>query len=126
MYKFLALVARAFISLPFIAAGISNIFRFQAITEWMQLEGLSYTTPLLIIALVIELVCGLAILIGIKPRLSALILFIFLVATTCMFHLNLQDHIERTEFLKNLAILGGLLLILLHGAGPWSISSRDY
>ena len=126
MYSLLAFIARLFISLVFIVAGVTKILTFNATLQWMQGHGIESATPLLIIAILIEILCGLGILFGLKARFCSLILFIFLAIVTCIFHLDFQDPIQRSEFLKNLAILGALLMVLLHGAGPWSASSPDF
>jgi len=80
------------------------------------------------IALVIELVGGLAILLGLFTRFTAWILFLYLIPTTLLFHnfwaMQGMDRLDNTIHLqKNLAIMGGLLLLASIGAGSHSIDS---
>jgi len=49
---------------------------------------------------------------GWKPRLGALMLLLFLVPTTLLFHSDVADKMERIQLFKNLAIMGGLLLVV--------------
>lgn len=78
---------------------------------------------LLVIATVVELLGGVLILLGIQVRFGALILALFLIPTTLLFH-NFWDlegkemEIQMTMFLKNLAIFGGALAFLAFGKGP--------
>lgn len=56
-------------------------------------------------------------LLGIKPRWGATMLIVFLIPATLIFHTNLNTEIEQAMFLKNLAMLGGLLMLVQHGGG---------
>jgi putative oxidoreductase len=85
-------------------------------------EALGY----LIIA--VEIICGLMVLIGLKARWAALVLVVFTACTIIFVHPFWEggaDQIaNRTEALKNLSIMGGLLLIVAVGAGPSSVDDR--
>ncbi|TAH39534.1 MAG: DoxX family protein [Planctomycetota bacterium] len=78
------------------------------------------------------LIGGLAVLLGIHARLGALMLALFLIPATYLFHdfWNVADpaeaHIQQIMFMKNLAMLGGALLLAYYGAGPWSLDSWRY
>jgi putative oxidoreductase len=80
------------------------------------------------IALVIELVGGLAILLGLYTRFTAWILFLYLIPTTFLFHnfwaFQGMDRIDpMIHFEKNLAIMGGLLILAAFGPGAYSLDS---
>jgi putative oxidoreductase len=82
----------------------------------------------LAIALVIELVGGLAILTGLFTRFTAWIVFLYLIPTTFLFHnfwaVQGADRIDAMiHFEKNLAIMGGLVLLAAFGPGAYSIDS---
>ena len=85
-------------------------------------EALAY----LIIA--VEIICGLMVLIGLKARWAALVLAVFTACTVIFVHPFWEggpDQIaNRSEALKNLSIMGGLLLIVAVGAGPSSVDDR--
>ena len=60
---------------------------------------------------------GLSVLLGIKPRWGTVIRVIFLVPATLIFHTDFSTEIEQAMFLKNLAMLGRLLMLIQHGGG---------
>ena len=77
----------------------------------------------------IEIICGLMVLVGLKARWGALVLIVFTAATIILVH-HFWDmagdafYSNMTEALKNLSIMGGLLLVVAVGAGPSSIDRR--
>lgn len=109
---------------------LSAIFLMSGIGKLTHLSGMAamvHMNPaLLAIAGVVEVAGGAMVLLGLWPRLGALALFLFLIPTTLMFHnfwaapaeqfMNQQSH-----FLKNLAVMGGLLMVIAYGSGPLSI-----
>jgi putative oxidoreductase len=77
----------------------------------------------------IEIVCGLMVLIGLKARWAALVLIVFTACTIIFVHhfwdMDGAALIEaRTEALKNLSIMGGLLLVVAVGSGPDPTGNR--
>ena len=85
----------------------------------------------LVVATALELVGGVSLVVGFRTRWGALALLIFLVPVTLVFH-NFwavpaaQQQMEMANFLKNLAIAGGLLIVFGRGAGAFSIdNSRE-
>ena len=77
----------------------------------------------------VELICGLMILVGLMARWAALILFVFTAATIFFVHHfwdmpNEAFYGQMTQALKNLSIMGGLLLIVAVGAGPNAMDRR--
>jgi putative oxidoreductase len=72
---------------------------------------------------------GLAVLAGFKTRIAAWLLFLYLIPTTFVFHnFWTMQGMERQDgmvhFMKNLAIMGGLLLLAASGPGERSVDSR--
>jgi len=78
----------------------------------------------------IELICGILILIGLKARWAALVMVVFTAATIFFVH-NFWDMTgnayeqNQIHALKNLSILGALLLIVSAGSGPYSVDNRN-
>jgi len=122
------LLGRILVSVVFIMGGVGKIAGFSAEQGMVAAKHLPLPAVALGIALVIELVGGLAILLGLFTRFTSWILFLYLIPTTFLFHnfwaqtgmdaLDAQIHFE-----KNLAIMGGLLLLATYGAGAYSIDS---
>jgi putative oxidoreductase len=72
----------------------------------------------------IELAGGLMILFGIKAKAGALLLLVFTVVATLLAHQFWIDPTQQTHALKNLAIMGALLMIIAAGPGPYSFDNR--
>lgn len=79
---------------------------------------------LLPLVIVTELLGGLAIALGWRTRLVAVLLAGYSVLTALVFHMNFADPVESVMFLKNLSIAGGFLLLVGHGAGGYSLDAR--
>lgn len=109
-----ACVGRILLSLLFILAGFQKIIGYTATAGYMESQGL----PGLLLPLVIllELGGGLLILVGWQTRIVAFLLAGFCVLTALIFHAG-----ELTSQLKNIALAGGFLVLLAHGAGHWSL-----
>jgi len=73
---------------------------------------------------VFEVAGGLSILFGFKARWGALALFMFLIPATLIFHTDFSDPNQIGIFLKNLAIMGGLLMVASSGPGSLSMDRR--
>lgn len=124
--SFLLLVGRICFSLIFIIAGIGKIMAFTSTAAMMTSKGLPYADVLLIVAIVFELGGGLLVFFGWYTRFGALLLLLFLIPVTYLFHaywamegatmVNNMQH-----FLKNLALVGGSLYIIAVGAGSVSL-----
>jgi putative oxidoreductase len=89
----------------------------------MDQYGMPLTFLFFIGAVCVELLGGLSILTGLKARWGALALFLFLISTTLIFHREFSDQIQVIMFMKNLAIMGGLLLLVSHGPGKISMDA---
>ena len=122
------LLGRILISIVFILGGIGKIFGFSMEEGMVAGKHLPLPAVALGIALVIELIGGLAILLGLFTRFTAWILFLYLIPTTLLFHnfwaMQGMDRIDNmVHFEKNLAIMGGLLVLAAFGPGALSVDS---
>ena len=91
--------------------------------------GLPAPAFLAVAAGLLELVAGLALVIGFKARWAALALGVFTLLATVVFHAYwaapaAQQYVQQLMFMKNLAVAGGMLLVAALGAGPASIDAR--
>jgi len=116
-------VARLLMAIIFLAAGAGKVANFAGTQGYMASMGV----PGLLLPLVIlmELGGGLAILAGYKVRWVALLLAAFCVISGVVFHGNFSDQTQLIMFMKNLAMAGGFLAILVSGAGPMSLDGRQ-
>jgi putative oxidoreductase len=122
------LFGRILLSSVFILGGIGKITGFSFEETMVAAKHLPLPAAALAVAMVIELVGGLAILMGLFTRLTAWIVFLYLIPTTVLFHnfwaVQGADRIDTMiHFEKNLAIMGGLLLLAALGPGAYSIDS---
>jgi putative oxidoreductase len=85
------------------------------------MEAMGVPGALLPLVILIEIGGGLAILTGTLTRWAAISLAVFSVASAFLFHFELSDQGQFINFMKNIAIAGGLLLLAAHGAGRFSV-----
>ena len=120
----LSLAARVLLSALFLMSGINKILNPADTQQYMASYGMPLTGLLLMGAIALELAGGLSVLLGYKARWGAIALIIFLIPATLIFHTNFADQMQTIQFMKNLAILGGLLMIVQSGSGDIAIK-RD-
>ena len=111
------LLSRILMSAIFIWSGIGKITNPVGTQEYMSAYGMRFTSVLLIVVVAVEILGGLSLLLGIKPRYGAIALALFLIPATFIFHTDFSDQIQQIMFMKNLAMLGGLLMLIQHGGG---------
>jgi len=121
LYPWAELAARISLAALFIVAGLGKIAGYEGTAGYMQSMGVPGGLLPFVIAL--ELGGGLAIAVGYRTRLVAFLLAGFSLLSGLIFHSPL-DPSEQTQFLKNLAIAGGFLLLVAHGAGRLSLDAR--
>jgi putative oxidoreductase len=117
------LVARFLIAFIFLMSGLGKIANVSGTQQYMEQHGMPFTLLFLIGAVAVELLGGLSLLTGYKTRLGAFLLFLFLIPTTLIFHTKFSDQTQVIMFMKNLAIMGGLLLCVTYGAGKISLDA---
>ena len=115
-------LARFFLSIVFIINALFKSTYLEDTVDYM----ISYDVPtiLAIPTIILEIVFPLFIIVGYKTRISASVLFIFCIATAVIFHSDFSDQVQITSFLKNIAIAGGFLIILINGAGQLSLDKK--
>ena len=122
------LAGRVLFSLIFLLSGIGKIFDWENTSKFMESEGMPMVSVALVGAIVFEIVGALSIMSGFKSRWGAMLLIIFLIPATFIFHdfwtlPEDQQQIQMTMFMKNVSILGGLLIIIGHGPGSISVEA---
>ncbi|MCX8116971.1 MAG: DoxX family protein [Desulfobacterota bacterium] len=115
------LAGRILLVVIFLNSGIGKIGNFEGTAQYMAKFGMPYPHFFLFGAIVFELVGSLCAILGYYTRLGALLLLIFLVPTTLIFHTNFSDRIQMIMFMKNVSMFGGCLLLLSMGPGRLSL-----
>ncbi|PLP58597.1 hypothetical protein CYK37_13005 [Mesorhizobium loti] len=118
------LVSRIFLSILFILAGYGKLTAIAGTAGWFASLGLPAPTATAVLIGLVELLGGLAVLVGFKTRIAAIVLAIFTLGATAVAHLDFSQELNPLMLQKNLAITGGLLLLALIGAGAYSIDGR--
>jgi putative oxidoreductase len=113
---------RFLLALLFLVSGLGKLGAYSATAAYMSATGVPGAWLPAVIA--IEIFGSLAIVLGWKTRVVALLLAGFSVLTAFVFHHNLADQTQMLMFFKNLSIAGGLLLLAANGAGPLSLDQR--
>ena len=87
----------------------------------MAQHGMPFVPFFLVGAIFLELVGSITVILGYFTRFGALLLIVFLIPTTLIFHTNFADQVQMIMFMKNVSMLGGCLILLAYGAGRFSL-----
>lgn len=112
------LIARILMAYIFIVAGWGKLTAYGATAGYM--ESMGVPAALLPLTILVEFGGGLALLFGFQARFAAFGLGVFSIITAFIFH-GADDQSQQINFMKNLAMSGGLFYLMLHGAGRLSL-----
>jgi putative oxidoreductase len=119
MHSAVSLIARILLSIIFLSAGYGKITGYAGTEAYMQQHGVPGMLLPAVIAL--ELLGGLAIVFGIGARYAGLALGLFSILAAAIFHHDFGDQMQAMNFMKDLAIAGGLLLLFANGSGAYAV-----
>ena len=122
MTKIFDLIARILISILFLLNGIFKINNYEGTVGWMESFGLPGI--LIIPAIILEIVGPILIIIGYQTRIAAASLSLFCIATAIIFHNDFSDQMQLTAFLKNIALAGGFLFLVVNGAKGYCLDKK--
>ena len=118
-------VGRLLLSAIFLLSLINKLGNFDGTVGYMQHMGMTFATSLFLLgAIVLLTVGGLSVLLGYKAKIGATLLLVFLIPATLIFHTDFSQQVQMLMFMKNLAIMGGLLMVIAHGSGAYSLDNR--
>ncbi|HEV3136787.1 MAG TPA: DoxX family protein [Pirellulales bacterium] len=126
-FRFVAPLGRLLLSLIFVASAAGKISDWQSPAKMMADKGVPAVDALLSIAIALEISGGVLVLLGWYTRFGALALLLFLVPVTLIMHnfWTIEEGPQRMEqminFMKNVSISGGLVMVLALGPGPLSL-----
>jgi putative oxidoreductase len=121
---YLPALGRLLIAVIFVMSGLSKIAAPANTIAYIQSAGAPFAPAAYAIAIIVEVIGGLALVAGFQTRAVAAVLAVFTLATAILFHNNLADQNQMIHFLKNIAITGGLLQVIAFGAGAFSLDNR--
>ena len=124
MTNILDLFARILISTLFLINGIFKITNYDGTVDWM--EGYGVPGILIIPAIIIEVLGPILIIVGYQTKITAAFLSLFCLATAIIFHNDFSNQMQLTSFLKNIALAGGFLFLVINGSKKFSLDNRRH
>lgn len=124
MQNWTFLLARICLSAIFFKSGLDKALDPGATVQLMASKGVPLAQLLIVPTILIELLGALSILLGFKTRWGAIALIVFMIPTTLIFHTNFAERMQVIQFLKNLGLIGGLLLLTEGNPGAISLDAR--
>lgn len=125
----LAFAGRLLLAALFLPAGIAKITGFAGTVGYIASVGLPAATLAALAAIFVEVVGGIALVLGLGTRFAALALAFFTLVASFIFHAYWavpadQAYVTELLFFKNIAVAGGLMVLAAWGAGGWSVDAR--
>ena len=116
------LIARIFISLLFLINGYFKTQNYDGTLDWMESFGIPgfFLLP----AIILEIAAPILIIIGYKTKIAAALLSLFCLTTALIFHTDFSNQMQITSFLKNIALTGGFLFIVVNGSKKFSLDKK--
>ncbi|ATB63674.1 DoxX family protein [Pseudomonas mosselii] len=123
------LLARILLMILFVLSGWSKLSGFEGTVGYMTSLGAPAPMLAAAVAVIMELLVGILLILGFYTRPLALLFALFVLGTALLGHpfwnmVEPERSANMTQFLKNLAIVGGLLLLAVTGAGRFSLDRR--
>ena len=123
------LAGRLLVASLFLPAGIGKAAQFADTVGYVSSAGLPLPNVAAALAMALEIVGGLALILGYRTRLAALAFAGFTLIASFFFHAYWsapadQQFVQQLLFFKNVALVGGLLFVAVQGAGRWSLDAR--
>jgi putative oxidoreductase len=119
--RWISLLGRVLLSLVFIVSGVGKVLDPAGTLAYIESAHLPMPQLAYAVALVVELGLGLALLLGFRAQLAAAGIALFTFVTALVFHSNMADPLQVIMFLKNMTIVGGLLIVIAFGPGGYSV-----
>lgn len=127
--KYTPLAARILLAHVFILSGASKIARFGPTAAMIASADLPAANVILVLVIALEIGGGLMLIAGWHARWAAAAFCFFILCATLIFHpfwkadpVAMPSQINN--FMKNFALIGGMLYVVVYGAGPLSLDNR--
>ena len=121
---YFSLAARVLLALLFLVVGYEKITNFAGTAAIIASAGIPYPTIATVLAIIFEFGGATLLVLGFQARLAAWGLILFTAIATLLYHRDMSQPIQMLMALKNLSIIGGLLMIAAFGPGKLSLQCR--
>lgn len=128
--RYAPLLARILLSWLFLYSAYGKLTGWSGYVGYMSAKGMPFAPFFLAGTVVFLLVGGISVLLGYKARAGSVPLLIFLLPTTLIFHNfwafeGAEQQAQLIDFMKNMALMGGVLMVTAFGSGPLSLDARN-
>ena len=126
---YISFLGRLLMSLIFLFSGLEKLRTWKQTAAYMTSKRMPWVPFFLVGAIVLEVGGGISVFLGWETKIGAVALILFLISAALIFHNfwaceGMERQIQMAMFLKNVSIMGGLLLLVYFGPGPMSIDGR--
>jgi len=115
-------IGRLLISFIFLMSGLNKISNYANTSGWMESMGVS--SSLLPLVIIIEILAAIAIILGWKTKIAAFLLAGFCILSGLIFHNDFSNQVKMIMLMKNFAIAGGFLILVVNGPGNFSLDKK--
>ena len=129
MNNALNLMGRFLLAALFLPAGLSKLSGFEGTVGYIGSVGLPFASVAAAAAVAVEILGSVALILGLQTRIAAAVLAVFTLVASVFFHAFWaaapeQAFVQQLMFFKNIAVIGGLLVLVSSGAGAWSLDAK--
>ena len=122
-YDSVAVAGRVLIGVLFLMSGLAKLAAPAATQGFIASVGLPAPAAAYAVAVAVEVLGSLLLIAGVRTRFVAAGMTVFTLATALAFHKNFADQNQMIHFMKNIAIMGGLLQVAAFGGGKISVDN---
>lgn len=129
MNNALNLMGRFLLAALFLPAGLSKLSGFEGTVGYIGSVGLPFASVAAAAAVAVEILGSVALILGLQTRIAAAALAVFTLVASVFFHAFWaaapeQAFVQQLMFFKNIAVIGGLLVLVSSGPGAWSLDAK--
>ena len=122
MSNYSVLIGRIFLAQIFLISGINKITSYESSAQYMESGGVP--GALLPAVIAVEILASVAVIIGFRTKWACWALAAFTLLAALLYHMDFGNQMQMINFMKNIAIAGGLLVLAEHGPGALGFDKR--
>lgn len=126
MKSSMQLLGRLCLAAVFVVSVVGHLMDFRGMQDFMSDYGMPFTAFFLTASLALRILGSASVILGYRTGWGVLLLAVFLIPTTLIFHTDFKNPVEAIAFLENVGLLGGLLTLAASGPGKLSLDERTH